>query len=260
MRSIAYCAALAAAAGLLAADGALGANPGPTFVDPAGDAAGAPDVTAVLVTSGTTAVTFTIRTAHAGAWVDAAAILDLDADADSATGNAGGRPGYELAYVLHSLHDSFTLDRSNGEHVERPAATASLSGATLTITVPLSELGNGPTIGFRISTPARTGEDVAPADSKPEWRFSPAATVRSIAATFTPAAPAHGRRFAVARVRTAFSDGTTGTAPAACTARLRRSPLGGSCRWRIPASASGKTLSIVVRAAGLRRAYSFRVR
>src|SRR5436189_180431 len=142
MRSIAYCAALAAAAGLLAADGALGANPGPTFVDPAGDAAGAPAVTPVRLPAG------------------------------------------------------------------------------------------------------------APDGSQPEWRFSPAATVRSIAASFTPAAPAHGRLFVVARVRTVFSDGTTGTAPVACTARLRRLPLSGSCRWRIPADASGKTLSIVVRAAG----------
>jgi hypothetical protein len=240
---------LTGALALVAAGSASSANQ--TFADPTGDASGAPDVTTVAVHSDSSAVTFRIDTASASAWTNAAALLAIDTDQ---------KPGAELTYVLHSLHDEFTLDTSRGEHVEHPAATASLSGAALTIAIPLSELGSSQRLGFRVSTPGPSGEDVAPDRSLPEWQFALAATVKSISATFAPSRPVHGKRFAVARVTTVLSDGTTGTAAAACSARLGRATLGGSCRWRIPANAAGKTLTVVVTARGVRKAYSFRVR
>ena len=235
------------------------AIPGPTFIDPAGDAGGAPDVKTVLVQASSGFVTFTIHAA--GSWTDAAAILRIDTDGDPSTGDAFSGTGYEAVYVLHSLHDNFTLELPHGVTVEHPAATWSLSGSKLSISAPLSELAiDGPTIGFRVSTPAPDGEDVAPDASLPEWRFSPAATVTAIAATFGPGAPRHGKSFAVTRVVTRFSDGNRGTAAASCSARLGRAALHGACRWRIPARARGKKLTVVLTAAGIRRTYSFRVR
>jgi hypothetical protein len=200
------------------------APPSRTFTDPVGDANGAPDVTAVDIAADAATATFTVRTADAASWTNAAAIFDLNG----------------FSYVLHSLHDQFTLDRPDGTHTASPAASAALAGATLTITVPLAEIGNPATVAFHLSTPSSRGEDEA------SGSFSPAATVSGLAATFTPRAPVHGKAFAVARVRTLFSDGTTGSAP--CT---------GTCRWKVP---SGRTFRVTVHAAGRARVYSFRVR
>jgi hypothetical protein len=249
MRKLTCRLALAGTVALLAAGGASSANQ--TFADPTGDASGAPDITTVAVHSDSTAVTLRIDTTSASAWSDAAAILAIDTDLS---------PGPELTYVLHSLHDKFTLDRSSGEHVEHPAATASLSGAALTIAIPLSELGSSPRIGFRVSTPGPAGEDFAPDRSLPEWQFALVATVRSISAAFAPSRPVHGKVFAVTRVTALLSDGTTAAAAATCSAKLGRAPLAGACRWRIPATAAGRTLTVVVTARGTRKPYSFRVR
>jgi len=216
-------------------------------------------VKTVVVRSEAGAVTFTVHTA--GSWTDAAAILRIDTDGNPSTGDAFGGTGYEAVYVLHSLHDHFTLERPHGVSIEHPEASWDLSGSTLTVTAPLSELAiAGPTIGFRISTPAPSGEDVAPDATLPEWRFSPAAKVTRIAATFTPRAPRHGRSFAVTRVVTRFSDGNTGAAPPKCSARLGGAALRGTCRWRLPVRARGKRLTVGITAAGVHRTYSFRVR
>jgi hypothetical protein len=235
------------------------AAPGPTYVDPAGDVTGAPDVKTVAVTADSANVTFTVRAS--GSWTDAAAILRIDTDGDPSTGNAFSGTGFEAVYVLHSLHDLFTLERSNGVTIDDPGAGWNLNGSTLSITTPLSELAvAGPTIGFRVSTPAAGGEDEAPDSSLPEWQFSPGAKITSIAATFAPRSPRHGASFALTRVTTRFSDGNTGTAPPKCAAKLGRVKLRGSCRWHLPARARGKKLTVAVTAAGKHRSYSFRVR
>ena len=121
---------------------------GPTFVDPAGDAGGAPDIRSVDVQSDADALTFAIHASDV--WQGAAAILELDTDDNQATGDAGGERGYELSYVLHSNHDSFTLDESNDVHIAQPAATWRLEGPTLTIAAPRAELRAGATIAFRV--------------------------------------------------------------------------------------------------------------
>jgi hypothetical protein len=108
------------------------AGPGPKFVDPRGDAGGAPDITSVGVTSDAAGVTFTVHTTSAADWTNAAAILSID----------NLTSGMSFSYVLHSEHTELTLDRSDGTHTASPAATWNLSGATLTIAVPFSELGN----------------------------------------------------------------------------------------------------------------------
>src|SRR5689334_10442825 len=116
---------------LLAVSAAVGALASPlprTFVDAHGDSGGAPDVTAVDVTPGAQSVAFSIRAASASTWAGAAAILDIDADDDAATGDAGGGTGWELSYVLHSEHTELTLDRPGGVH-DRTAATWRLAGS-----------------------------------------------------------------------------------------------------------------------------------
>jgi hypothetical protein len=243
---------------LTVAGSAAGSIPGPSFTDRRNDASSAPDISTVVVSSDTRAVTFVIHTVDAGSWTNAAAILDIDADASPATGNAGGTVGIELSYVLHSLHDAFTLDRSNGESIAHPAATASLTGDTLTITVPFAELGPSDRIGFFVKTPGPSGEDRAP--NAGEWEISPNAAVTAIAPSFSPATPKHGHTFALTRLKTLFSDGNSGTATATCTAKLGTARLAAGCRWRLRANAKGKRLTIVVRSAGLTKMVRFTVR
>jgi hypothetical protein len=161
---------IATLAALLLIAPAFGASQ--TFTDAVGDAGGAPDITTVDVSSDATGLTFVIHTTNASSWTDAAAILSLDTDANPATGNAGGVAGAELSYVLHSQHDEFTLDYSDGTHVAHPAATAVLSRSQLTINVPFSEMGNANVVGFRIETPGPSGSDHAPEIFQAEWMFS----------------------------------------------------------------------------------------
>jgi hypothetical protein len=256
---------IAAAVAVLTATAARAGGATTTFRDTVGDAGNGPDVTTVGVSQSHGAAIFAIHTASASSWDNAAAILSIDTDSNAATGDAGGETGFEAVYVLHSLHDQFTLDRSHGEHVATPRATWALTGGTLTITAPLSEFGGSGPFRFRVSTPAPSGGDTAP--NKGEWSFDPSASKRratSLAATFRPAAPRHGKRFRVSSARLAYSDGTHAAAGSKlhCAAKLagHRHALRGSCRWRIPASAARKKLVVVVRAAGVKRRYTLRVR
>ncbi|MFL5913618.1 MAG: hypothetical protein ACJ768_24025 [Gaiellaceae bacterium] len=210
---------------LLQAGSAGGASH--TYSDPTGDAGGAPDITSVAVAPDSAGVTFTVHTADASTWDGAAAILDIHTHAG------------ELSYVLHSLHDDFTLDGPSG-HVAHPAATATLRAADLTIDIPFSELGQARTLSFRISTPGPTGEDHAPDTSAPAWVVS--------FADFTPAEPVHGGLFSFR------------TRKAVCSATLNGVALRGTCRWRVPPTAAGKSLVVVVTVDGAKRRYSFRVR
>jgi hypothetical protein len=251
-------ASIAAAALVLVPQSA--ARVGPTFRDAIGDAGGAPDITAVHISYAAESVVFAISTADASSWDGAAAILSIDADANPMTGNAGGETGYELSYVLHSQHTEFTLDESNGVHVAHPAASWNLAARTLSITVPRAELGESSRIGFRVETLSSAGSDAAPERSVPEWSFSPTATVTGIAERFTPATPRTGRLFALKEVRIAFSDGTSGTTPASCTATLGHANVHGQCRWRVPARSHGRMLTVRIMAAGLKRTYRFRIR
>lgn len=161
---------LATLAALILIAPALGANQ--VYNDAVGDANGAPDITTVGVNSDASGFTWVIHTADAGSWNNAAAILSLDTDANAATGDAGGVAGAELSYVLHSDHSEFTLDYSDGKHVDNPQATAVLSGSQLTIDVPFTEMGTVNTVGFRIETPGPTGSDNAPERAQTEWVFS----------------------------------------------------------------------------------------
>jgi len=195
---------------------------GSTFTDQTGDAPGAPDVTAVSVRAGATAVTFTAQTADAAAWNGAVAFLSIDLNGDGRT---------DVDYTLHSLHDLVTRDTGNG--ALRTAATATLAGATLTYVVPLGELGRAATIGFALRT-AASGSDRAPDDGL--WHVR-------LRVGFSPARPVHAKRFSV-------------VGAAGCTARLAGARLTGRCSWLIPAAARGRTLVVTADA----KTYRFVVR
>jgi hypothetical protein len=114
-------------------------------------------------------------------------------------------------------------------------------------------------IGFSVSTTALSGRrDRAPETG--EWRFDPRAKLVAVTATFTPAAPKAGRVFALRSLRTRFADGSTGTGPATCGARLALANLPGSCRWRIPLRTQGRRLAVTVGAGDVTRTYEFTVR
>jgi hypothetical protein len=70
----------------------------------------------------------------------------------------------------------------------------------------------------------------------------------------------HGTGFGVKGVTAGLSTGTSRRVSATCTARLAGTRLAGRCSWRIPLYAERKRLSITVRAGGLSRSYTFRVR
>jgi hypothetical protein len=217
---------LVVAAALLSAPGA--------WTDPTGDAQGGPDVTQVAASVAGGTVTFTVHTSNAASWDGAVAFILIDSVAGAGDGN-----GADDELTLHSLHDKVTHERWNGntwELVSPSNASFSLVGPTLTMRVPLSELGDPSQLGFVVETRGPTGGDNAP-DSG-QWRLSTAAPPR-----FAPPLPVHGRVFAV-------------VGGVSCKAKLRGRTLPGSCRWKIPASARGARLVVLV--AG--RTYSFRVR
>jgi hypothetical protein len=230
------------------AAGMLGLAGPRTFTDPVGDAAGAPDVSSVTVASSGASVVFAVHVLSAESWDGGGAYLMVDSDANYATGH---NDGVDFLYTLHRDH-TFDAGRWNGKDNFDPygsAATGVLSGDTLTIAVPLRELDSTRKLAFAVLTfGPGDGSDEAPDGSfapgtPPRWEFEPTAVV-----AFSPAAPVHGRRFAV------VAPGAT------CSATLAGAKLARGCTWRIPSGARGKRLRVVVSVAGSTRVYSFRVR
>ena len=223
---------------LLCPTAAFAANA--SWTDPAGDAAGGPDVTRVQASVDGVRATFVVATSSAAGWDGAVAFVKLDT-----TAGAGDATGVDHELTLHSLHDRVTHERWSGtgwEVVEPSGATFTLSGSTLTIGVPLAELGDPATISFVVQTRGPAGGDDAPDTGT--WKL---ATAPRLVARFTPAVPLHGKLFTVGGV-------------ASCVVKVGGTTLPGGCRPRIPASARGKALTVTVRANGQSRAYRFTVR
>jgi hypothetical protein len=238
------------------------------FADPAGDSGTAPDVVQVVASSADTGLlTFAITASNAATWTNAGASLMVDSDANYATGH---NDGVDYLFTLHRDH-TFEAGRWNGRDNFDPygsAATHTLNGATLTITVPVHELGNTQKLAFAVLTfDAGNTSDQAPDGSfapgtPPRWQFSPQITPRVVAltATFSSRSPRHGARFAVRRVTARLSTGDTRVMTASCTAKIGPTKLAGRCSWRIPDNARGQKLLVIVRAGAVSRAYRLRVR
>jgi hypothetical protein len=235
---------------------AVGSANSATFTDPLGDAGTAPDVRDVEVTLDDAGnLTFSIGANSVDVWDDAGASLMIDSDANYATGHSDG-----VDYLL-TLHRDHTADfgRWNGSDFPGFGAdfSTTLNEGTLAFSFPWRAIGSPARIAFAVVTfDAADAVDQAP---EPRWRFSPTITpkVTSLSARFTAARPVHGKRFAVAKVRTVLSNGRNPVAKATCAATLAGKALAGGCAWKIPASGKGKRLVVTVRAAGIARRYAF---
>ncbi len=197
---------------------------GGTWDDATGDAPGGADITHVTAAAVGGSLQLTIQTADAASWQNTAAIVLADAD------------GVPYLLTLHSLHDLFTVDRTDTQQSIPTTGSATLSGATLTMVVPLVELGNPKSISFVVETRGPGNGDNAPDAGR--WTMTTAAVLR-----FAPAQPVHGRAFAV-------------TGAKRCAAKLRGKPLAGTCRWKLPSNARGAALTVVADG----KAYRFRIR
>jgi hypothetical protein len=207
-----------------------------TFSDPVGDVAVVPDIVSLTATS-TDPSSVTVRVDFAGAASFGNGVgfsLLLDADDSRATGHGGD--GVDYWFVLSRADGSFRAERWDGAVFSPYGSTATgvLSGSALTIRFDVRELTlKGPVFRLDAGTYDDTHQDEAP--GLPEYfRFETRFTKR---ARFSPAKPVAGKRFAVvqpgsARCRASISGRTLRP--------LRR------CAWRIPKTAAGKRLAVLV--------------
>jgi hypothetical protein len=253
------------AAGALAAVPAASAG---TYTDPSGDASGGSgDVTAVNVVGNksTGQLVFQITGSNLATSSQDVLFLDIDADANPATGNVfdGG-----AEYSFYVDGDSYDFVRWSGsDWVETANTTVRVTGnsSSNTITVNRSELGN--TSDFNFSATAllvaltpdnpQLGVDLAPDDGAYNYSLDAnGPQIDSVDVKATPAGgPKAGKRFSV--LPTALHlppDGrskpaTFSAESYSCTAKLGAKKLAGSgtggCTFAIPKkNARGKKLSV----------------
>jgi hypothetical protein len=247
-------AALAGAAFLLVAQPALAAR---SFTDPAGDpTANAPDVTTVNVSNNAQGdLTFRIETPNlADLAPDTYMFLIFDADRNSATGDGDGADFY---LIIDGADRTFGFYRWTGAQFEFFPSTAQVGytgGATINFNK--SVIGDSSSFLFWIQTfrgtdPATRGHDYAP-DSG-DWQYDLEATqhrLGSMAIVAKPTPPRAGRLFSlVVKWVDVIGENLHATPDkVTCSAKVagRTLRLVGKCKWRIPANARGKTLSVRV--------------
>jgi hypothetical protein len=247
---------------LFAATGASAAD----YTDPAGDAGGAPDVTAVAVDLAGTSITFRVSVANM-AELDPAAELFLAVDTDRST-RTGDRHGVDFVYSLRDGGATLRTRRWSGaQHVPfGSSATGAFAGGVATFVVQLAELGDPAAIGFGAIGTRGADADAAPGNGSWPFRLRAPLGIRSVTSRFAPVSPRAGRAFRIAASSAALNDGTTRAVRVSCVARLAGAPLAGrGCSWRLPATARGKRLTVGVRAVvpdvgAKARTYAFRVR
>ena len=245
------------------ASGAVGAAV-TTYNDTVGERADAPDIGAVTATLDGDVVSITVNAANLPPVLeDGTAVLMFDTDRNPATGGPLG----DLAFFLDwKTLSSFVGRWSGTEYV--PAAKVAdpsrflLGGSSFGLMVHRANLGA--TDGFDFAVLAvRGAPDAGRFDRAPDsgaWSFSyapapatppPAAAVvvEEMSATFVPAQPRAGRRFALGTARLRLSNGETAAPESVgCVARLAGRVLRpvGRCAWRLPATARGKRLVVTL--------------
>jgi len=229
--------------------GASGAGAAGTFTDPAGDAVGgATDISQVAVSNdfeGT--ITFALTTDRSAFTTDDLLVLVLDTDKNPATGTNS----FDYAIVINST--GATLVRGTGTGFTPVAAPTLLSAnGGMTITVNRSDLGG--TTGFAFALVSSLRSNTAAGDSAPDtgrWTYDLdlKPVLDTLAAHFSPAKPKAGKVFRLAGTMLRLSNGTIVKADSIlCVARLNGKRLAGRCSWRIPASARGKRLTVLLTA------------
>lgn len=228
------------AAGLVAAFVLSSALADASFGDPAGDAADAPDVTAVAV-SHDTAGNILFHVAAANFTPESTVTLWLDTDRNGSTGDAGF--DYQLALGLSADpgQTGWWLGQWNGtawdEAAQRSTVSVYSSSSYVDFRINASDLGGTSAFAFQVWTKryvadAVTARDYAPDDSSATWTYDlsgaepPTTTTQptptppplkiivlgpkklTVAAPVsTPARPVAGKRFTVTFMVTLNSSG-----------------------------------------------------
>ena len=235
-----------------------GAAGSKSFSDPAGDSGPAPDITTVVVSNDdggviTFALTFANRTSLVG---DDRIAIAIDVDRSRLTGSSSGAD-----YVIRAdnLTGTVSLRRWTGSAFESHPAQTLRGVDWKTFAIDRAEL-NG-TSAFTFLVQAGTPAGFArPFDAAPDrgalWVYElqlPGSRTEEVSLevkpVFRPGTPRAGAVLAVTRATIArASGGDVALTALSCTATIagkRLRPLG-RCRWRIPRSAKGRTLVVVV--------------
>jgi hypothetical protein len=255
-----------------------------SVTDPTGDAASAPDVSAVSV-SGDQAgnVTVTIATTQAQLGPNSAFFAFFDTDSNAATGMQEAGLGAE--YFLIADDTGAFLAEVQGTTIFihlTSTAVASYSGGTETIRVNRSDLGNAERFQFLVESDQDDGNgntiaaDQAPdGPPYPQFSFASASTLTLSLAQLAaaPRKPIAGKPFVVSAKVTRsdgapFDAGTAVCKAKAGTKSLRTAGSVGSgsarCSMKLPRGTRGKRLrgSISVSAPGaatVARPFAFRI-
>jgi len=239
-----------------------------TFTDSRNEDASAPDVVSVIV-DGEDAAAFTVTIANMPQLADDVQLfIALDLDRDGATGD---RDGIDVLLQMTRAAGAVLLrwDGSRFGPFTHDPVSANYTDGRLQTTLPVTALGAGPSFDFGVVAVRGIGAgqhtDAAPDAGRWTFALRAAVTARVRDATFSPAAPVAGRRFALRRARLMLSTGTTRVATSAsCTATVAAKKLrrAARCAWIVPPAARGKTVKVrvVASAAGVRATRTFRFR
>jgi hypothetical protein len=270
--------ATALAVGLAVAPAHAGvANHNPVAItDPAGDSTGAPDITRVTVANSNAGeILFIVQVGNRNALAanDEVNIV-IDSDQNAATGERNGDGGDDYVIWIDGTERTLGMLRWNGSAWER-AADSTLEGTYSNgyiVVINRSELGNTSRFNYYVDTFLQNDTnqfDSAPNDVYEEYALG-TPHVQSITPRWAPAAPRAGGTFRLSAVQITFeTDERAAAASFTCRAtlagkRLRGTGAGG-CTFRLPKSAKGKRLVIVVTATpaggqAASRSVTFRVR
>jgi hypothetical protein len=227
--------------------GASGSQAADTFTDPAGDAfGGAADITQVVVSNDFDGnITFALTTNLTAFTSDDSIAIVLDTDKNAATGTRG------VDYAIVTNATGATLLQWNGTAFTT-VGTPQTSNNNLTITVNRSDLGG--TTGFVFAVSSLLTSNPVARDNAPDaggWTYDLELkpVLYTLAAHFSPAKPKAGKAFRLSGTTLRLRDRTTVKADSVtCVAKVDGKRLAGRCAWRIPASARGKRLAVVLTA------------
>jgi len=245
------------------ASGAVGAT-ATTYNDTVGERADAPDIGAVTASLDGDVVSISVSAANLPPlFEDGTAIFMFDTDRNPTTGGPLG----DLALLIDwKTLGSFFGRWSGSEYVPAPKQadpTRYLVGSS-SVGLMFHRANIGATDGFDFAVlVARGSPEEGRFDRAPDsgvWSLSyvqtppvtptPATpTVEEMTATFVPAQPRAGKRFALGTARLRLSNGETARPDSvACVARLAGRVLRpvARCAWKLPANARGKRLVVTL--------------
>lgn len=251
-------AALGAPAALAAGAAPAGALPPTQYTDPTGDAGPGPDITNVTVSNDAAGnVTFRIDIPNRPTLTaNLIVVVWVDADVNTGTGDPdlGG-----IDYSLTFLGGSLIASHWNGSiwefGVTLPSFTQGAYASGVTMTINVADLGGVTTFAFWVSATDNldddTNFDAAPLIGLYTYIL---AVEPSISGVVAPggllASVKPGKTFSVKGFKLKLDNGQT-VKPDSITCTLKIAgklvkPLPGGCKWKIPATAAGKRLTLTV--------------